>query len=100
LLRVYRVSAAFGTTIETAAFDATDTSTASEAAETTIDGKHWHNTRLESIESVQRLDDGVALRSLQVIFSKCLGIDGSCPGSPHDQHLRAGHKSAEPVAES
>lgn len=53
LLRVNRVSAAFGTTVETTAFDATDTSTASEAAETTIDGKHWHNTRLESIESVQ-----------------------------------------------
>lgn len=45
----------------------------------------------------RRLDDGVALRSLQVILSKCLGIDGPCPGSSHDQHLRAGHKSAEPV---
>lgn len=48
LLRIDRVSAALSTAVEAAAFDATDTSTASEATETTIDGKHRHDTRLES----------------------------------------------------
>jgi hypothetical protein len=48
LLRVDRISTALGAAVEATALDATDTGAASEAAETTIDAKHRHNTGLES----------------------------------------------------
>lgn len=47
LLRVDRISTTLGATIEAAAPDATDTSAASEAAETATDGEHQHSARLE-----------------------------------------------------
>lgn len=48
----------------------------------------------------RRLDDVAALRPLQALLSQRLGADGPRTGGPHDQHLRVGHKGAEPSAKS